>query len=107
MRASDETPTLVTPLTTLDQRVRAGQEPCRECRVARAVEIHQRLSSGDVDARDRDPAHRYWRALCTGCGANAARAQQRFAARLALVEKCQAEVRTGLAALRWPSTKTQ
>jgi len=93
----------VTPLGALYLRVHAGQEPCRECRSAPAVRVHP-FYAGQADALD--PAHTH-RALCAGCSANAERAQQRFAARAALVEKWQAEVRTSLAARRSPSTKAR
>ena len=86
-------------LGALYQRVRAGQEPCRECRSAPAVHIYPWYYSGKSDAPYPDLADTH-RALCAGCSANAERAQTRFAARTALVDQWQAEVRTSLALRR-------
>ena len=104
MSASDVFPNFAALFAALLHRVIDGQEPCRECRSAPAVRIHPWYYSGKSDSRD--PAHTH-RALCAGCSTNAERAQHRFAARRALVERAQAEVRTSLAALRSPSTKTR
>ena len=82
MSAADGPPNDVTPLGALYLRVTAGQERCRECRSAPAVRVHPWFAAGTSDARD--PAHTH-RALCADCSAKVARAQQRFAARTALV----------------------
>jgi hypothetical protein len=104
MSASDVFPNFAALFAAVLQRVIDGQEPCRECRSATAVRIHPWYYSGKSDSRD--PAHTH-RALCAGCSANAEHAQQRFAARAALVAEWQAEVRTSLAARRSPSTKAR
>ena len=101
MSTADQPPYRVNPLAALHDRVRTGQEPCRECRSAPAIYIHQRFQR-DTDALDVNATHR---ALCAGCSANAARAGQAFAARQALVDQWQTEVRTSLATLRSSSTK--
>jgi hypothetical protein len=105
MSAADQPLDLVTPLGALLRRVHAGQEPCRECRVAPAVRIHRWFYSGKSDAPYPDLADTH-RALCAGCSANDARAQKRCAARMALVDRWQDEVRTSLAP-RSKSTKAR